>query len=150
MRKIGYLIVLSLFGCLFGCDNKSKSKKDCQTEDSIYVAGIGRVTPEEFEKMKDTLVYAEDEHIYMDRRTYKWSYEYPDTIKVAFTIDGKFIDSVYAERRGAIEDNLGHCICPAYVFVAGVGDVWTYDVDGNFVRFACSNDHSGAPCEYNP
>ena len=76
---------------------------------------------------------------------------YPDTITVAFTRDGKFEDSVEAVREGLLEDKSGKYYSPAYVFRAVVGDTWVYDVNGKFVYSTClAYPHSGKPHHYKP
>ena len=70
---------------------------------------------------------------------YKDWLEYPETIIVAFTRNGKIEDSVEAVRWDMLMD-----CSPSYVFTAGVGDTWVYDVNGNFLEFNCSPfPHSG-------
>lgn len=158
MKK--YILLLAGTLGLMGCSgNKSYHKENM--EDSVVVHGIDKnlvFSLDSFEHIKDSFIYVNDSHFYIGsdgfwctKEFHRWNFEYPDTITVAFTRDGVFEDSVKCERRGLVEDSTGNYYSPAYIFTTVVGDSWTYDVNGKFIRFDCSSSpHSGRPHHYKP
>lgn len=65
---------------------------------------------------------------------------YPDTIKVAFTRDGVFEDSIEVVRTG--DEGYGYKYI--YVLRCVVGDAFYYTRDGKFLDFVCVDlPHSG-------
>ena len=75
---------------------------------------------------------------------------YPDKIRVAFTRDGVFEDSIDVVKYGHIKLSNGEWE-PTYIFVAAVGDVWRYDCRGSFIKFYKNHQaHSGQNHTYNP
>lgn len=81
---------------------------------------------------------------YIKREDFEW----PDTIKVAFTRDGVFEDSVEARKW----DGSGTARGMRYIYAGATwGDIWTYTGMGEFVSFHCTHlPHSGKPHHYKP
>lgn len=169
MKKLGlFFIILALVGCSKKEKQPSKLPVPAEMEtimDSINfdkdslisIADLNKdlhVTFDEFLKMKDTLIYVTRRGFvpyWSTKRMYRWDFELPDTIKVAFTRDGVFEDSIKAVRQGVVYDKNGKAYSPAYVVTAMVGDNWTYDINGKFIKFNCVDlPHSGAPHSYHP
>lgn len=152
MKKLVYILIGVM--CI-GCSHKEQTKCSDSDNDSIVtiyaVGGEFKVSLDSFMQVKDSFVYCKEEGLWMTKELYMWNYGYPETIKVAFTRNGVFEDSVEAVRRGVIEDSTGKDISPAYVYGSFVGDNWTYDLNGKFIEFNCTvRPHSGAPHHYKP
>lgn len=74
-------------------------------------------------------------------------WDFPDSIKVAFTRNGVFEDSIYVYPWYVPKDSLDG----VYVMIAAVGDIWFYNLKGEFVKFYESPlPHSGAGHKYIP
>lgn len=96
-------------------------------------------------------LYYVDDYGYATFERYMWDRGFPDTLIVRFTRNGEFEGYVEAVRQGVLKDSLGNHCSPTYVFVSGVGDSWTYDIDGRFLEFNCVDlPHSGQPHTYHP
>lgn len=152
MKKILYIIIGIM--CL-GCSSK-KQVKEKDSKDSIVTVFDMRdnrikIPLDSFLLIKDSFVYCKEEELWMTKELFKWNYEYPDTIKVAFTRNGIVEDSVEAVRQGAIEDSIDKPYSPAYVYFSVVGDSWVYDVNGKYIGFnESSYPHSGKGIKYEP
>lgn len=152
MKKLLFIfaIVMLCASCFY-----SQQKKDLGEKDSIItIFGIGgniELPLDSFLIVKDSFVYCKEEGLWMTKELYKWNYEFPDTITVSFTRNGKFEDSVKAIRQGMITNGKGESYSPAYVMTDMIGDTWEYDINGKFIRFHCSQyPHSGRPHHYQP
>ena len=105
-----------------------------------------KLSLDSFSLVKDSFVYCKEEGLWMTKKLYWFDYQCPDSIIVAFTRNGKFVDSVVAYRNGVINNN-----SPAYVFYSVVGDSWIYDIKGNFIKFNRSKfPHSEDTYQYEP
>lgn len=145
MKKLLFLIVLPLF---VGCNYTTREE----------------VLKELEEHERDVLDHKEWPYIYyvenlysdgnngwVTYKAYMWNYGFPDTIIVKFTRDGEFEGYAEARRWGSVVDSFGEHLTPSYMFIAGVGDSWEYDLSGNFINSNCCDaPHSGAPHKYNP
>lgn len=75
---------------------------------------------------------------------------YPDTIKVAFTRNGVFEDSIEVVRVGGGPPDFTEYRY-VYMLQCVVGDVWFYSRDGKFLSFGCAKEpHAGYPHHYVP
>lgn len=74
-------------------------------------------------------------------------WNFPDSIKVAFTRDGKFEDSIWAYVEAVPKDSDD----AVYVYRVVVGDAWYYNLKGKFCYFVeCPCPHSGQGHTYHP
>ncbi len=148
MKNLLYFVV-GLILCI-GCSQKQQTKTTDKV-DSTYVDGIGKIPTDSFLKIKDSLIYSEEDKEWMTKEQHWFTYECPDTIMVAFTRNGVFEDSVEAVRQGLVADSTGHYYSPAYVFGDVVGNKWIYDINGKFIEFNESPyPHSGKGHKYHP
>lgn len=149
MKKIFYIIICIM--CL-GCSLKKQPKNDSSNDSVEIWAGDSNIvlSKDSFLQVKDSFVYCKEEGYWMTKEMYKWNYGYPDTIMIAFTRNGVFVDSVEAVRHGLVADSTGEYYSPAYVFTSGVGDKWIYDINGKFIEYNRSYPHSGNEIKYKP
>lgn len=152
MKKLIYVILIFIL-CM-GCSYR-KLEKSYAKYDSIFVDGMGHISIDSFLKIKDSLIYVDNDRCctpcWMTKRLHWFNYECPDTIIVAFTRDGKFERYEKAIRRGLVADSTGEYYSPAYVIDCIVGDNFVYDINGKFIEFNCADlPHSGAAHTYNP
>lgn len=148
MKKLIYVLVMLFF--MVGCSPKRKTtpyNKDSYI--TIYACGKDlKLSIDSFNQVKDSFVYCKEEGLWMTKRLYWFNYQCPDSITVAFTRNGKFVDSVVAYRWGILDKNSNS---PAYVFYSVMGDAWFYDIKGNFIEFNRSRfPHSGNSYQYKP
>lgn len=133
MKKLIWIFILLFF---IGCNRQSiKTNENIEEPiDSSYVSPLQQIIMEELDEYNKI---GEDN-------------SYPDTLRVAFTRDGMFEDSVDVVKYGHIKLDNGKWE-PTYIFVAAVGDVWRYDCRGTFIRFYENHQaHSGQNHTYNP
>ena len=133
MRKLIWICILALFT---GCNRQSVKTNERYGEyvDSSYVSPLQQIIIEELGQYKEI----RDDN------------NYPDKIRVAFTRDGVFEDSIDVIKYGHIKLSNGEWE-PTYIFVAAVGDVWRYDCRGSFIKFYENHQaHSGQNYTYNP
>ena len=148
MKKLVYLFVILFF--VIGCSHKGKTVHyDNDSIVTIYDCGKDlKLSLDSFNIVKDSFVYCKEEGLWMTKKLYWFNYQCPDSIMVAFTSNGKFVDSVVAYRKGVINNDNNS---PAYVFYSVVGDSWIYDIKGNFIEFHHSRfPHSGNSYQYKP
>lgn len=113
MKKI--LLVIGMMLLLLSCNSGYKSNRS-YSEDSV-----------EIDTMKAPKVTKET--IKVRRRLF------PDSIRVAFTRNGKFVDSVTAYNLIGIYEGDEDYIEPEYCFEDAVGHKWFYDIHGKFKEF---------------
>lgn len=131
MKKILLIIgIILLVGCYFG--NRSYSSDSSNSEDSVEV---------------DTMVAPTTTQEEIVEKNYKPD-SYPDSIRIAFTRNGEFVDSFTVYRIGGIYDKNDKFIGPKYYFRDAVGHMWFYDIHGKFIDFIESPyPHDGADKE---
>lgn len=151
MKKLIYIMMAAAI-CM-GCSHRKQAKpvEIDNKGDSVYVEDLGYLDSASFLKAKDTLVYSEEDDMWLTKKIHWFWYECPDTITVAFTRNGKFEDSIIAVRQGLVANSKGEYYSPAYVHRAVVGDAWVYDINGKFIESECVDyPHSGTPHKYQP
>ncbi len=74
---------------------------------------------------------------------------WPDTIKVAFTRNGVFEDSVEVYKYGYIKTD-SNKFEPTYVFMSAAGDVFRYSYSGSFIKFYKNLQNSDKDYTYEP
>lgn len=152
MKKLIYILAITML--YTGCSYK-KAAESYTYYDSIFVDDLGHISIDSFLKIKDSLIYVDNDRCcspyWCTKKQHWFNYECPDTITVAFTRDGKFECYEKAVRRGLVADSTGDYYSPAYVIESAVGDNFVYDINGKFIKFNCVDlPHSDAPHTYKP
>lgn len=164
-----FIIMLSAF-LLQSCSyikhvQRAKEVKDSLVADSIFRDSMRKkdsVKFAEYQRIMSTYkLDAQKDSIIWDEHGVKTPLEekdalfekydrYPDSIKVSFTRDGKFEDSIMVCKDGFVQNKKKQWE-PAYTFTAAVGDIWVYDARGKFRLFIeCPLPHDGQGHKYNP
>lgn len=138
MRKLVWLSALIMLIC---CGKAADKPKVDYTKLPAYTADGSRIN-----NTNDTIrLYNETFHEYDiiapgDTVCDPVKEGYPDTIRVAFTRNGVFEDSLDVARVPGIEFGLKY----VYMFRCAVGDAVYYTREGKFLEFACTKlPHSG-------
>lgn len=123
-------------------------------KDSLKFAEYQKIMSSyKFDAQKDSIIWDEygfETPVEKKDALYKKYKRFPDSIKVAFTRDGKFEDSIEVCKDGFVKNKKKQWE-PAYTFTAAVGDIWVYDAHGKFRLFIeCPLPHDGQGHKYNP
>lgn len=81
---------------MVGCSRKGKIiHYDNDSIVTIYDCGKElKLSLDSFNLVKDSFVFCKEEGLWMTKKLYWFNYQCPDSIMVAFTRNGKFVDSV--------------------------------------------------------
>lgn len=164
MKKV-WIIVIIILGCVFisSCGKSTEEKqaqdsiiyRDClQTLRSLKILHMIHVMSSyKIEAQKDSLIWAytticlSTEEL---KKVSKIEDRFPDSIKVAFTRNGKFEEYISVWKDGYVRNKYNRWE-PAYTLRTAVGDIWVYDKNGKFRLFIeCPLPHDGWGHTYTP